>query len=167
MFSLPSIISTPKLLWGGILLGIDLMINPTPSLFLVMIALILLDFATGVGKAVVKKEARTSQGFRKTVVKVAQYVVPVAVIWGLSVVFKRDPDTLQYVKPLRQAAGYLMLFISYIEVTSIFENLYEMDQKSVISKYIYKNALRLLKFGIENNPVKKAADELDKKEKQP
>jgi hypothetical protein len=54
-----------------------------------------------------------------------------------------------------------MLFIIYIEVTSIFENLYAIDNTSMISKYLYKPVLVILKFGIENNAVVKAADKIE------
>lgn len=154
-----TLFSTAKLFWGGTLLFIDVMIHPSFNMFFVVMGAILLDFITGVAKAKFHKVARTSEGYRKTIVKMMQYIVPILVLWVAS---KRVPG---YETTLKEIGGWLMLFITYIEVTSIFENLYEIDKKSVIAKYVYKPALRLLKFGIENNPVTKAAEELDKKTK--
>lgn len=150
--------TTAKLFWGGTLLFIDVITAPSFNMLFVVMGAIGLDFITGIAKAKAKKVARTSEGFRKTVVKLMQYLVPILVLWVAS---KRVPG---YEASLKQISGWLMLFITYIEITSIFENLYEIDNKTVIAKYVYKPALRLLKFGIENNPVTKAAEELEKKE---
>lgn len=149
----------PKLIWAGIILGIDLFVKPSFRLLLVVMIAVLIDFITGVIKAWFKKEARTSEGYRKTVVKFMQYVVPVIVLYFGS---KRIPEHKEL---LSSAYGYLLMFIIYIEATSIFENLYEIDKKTVISKYLYRPMLKVLKFGIENNPAVKAADKLKEDEK--
>lgn len=154
-----TLFSTAKIFWGGTLLFIDVMIHPSFNMFFVVLGAILLDFITGIAKAKFQKIARTSEGYRRTVVKLMQYIVPILVIWIAS---KRVPG---YESTLKEIGGWLMLFITYIEATSIFENLYDIDKKSVISKYVYKPALKLLKFGIENNPVTKAAEQLDSKTK--
>ena len=146
--------SGAKLLWAGILLGIDYFVKPSLSLFTVVLIAIALDFATGIMKAWFKKEARTSEGYRKTVVKIMQYAVPILVLYLAG---KRIPE---YHKLLTDASGYLMMFIIYIEVTSIFENLYDIDKKTVVSKYLYKPMLMILKFGIEKNPDTQAADKI-------
>lgn len=155
-----TLFSTAKIFWGGTLLFIDIMIHPSFNMFFVVLGAILLDFITGIAKARFHKVARTSEGYRKTVVKLMQYIVPILVIWIAS---KRVPG---YEKTLKEIGGWLMLFITYVEVTSIFENLYEIDKKSVIGKYVYKPALKILKFGIEHNPVTAAADKIDEKKAQ-
>lgn len=153
--------TTPKLLWGGVMLFIDLIVNPSFELLGFVLGAIALDFVTGVTKAKFKKEARTSEGYRKTIVKVMQYIIPVLILWVASY---RVPH---YQNAIQQMAGWVMLFIIYIEVTSTFENLYEIDRKSVIAKYLYRPALKILKFGIEHNPVVDAAKKIDdKKEEQ-
>lgn len=150
--------TTAKIFWGGALLFIDVITAPSFNMLFVVMGAIALDFITGIAKSKSKKVARTSEGFRKTVVKLMQYLVPILVLWVAS---KRVPG---YETALKEISGWLMLFITYIEVTSIFENLYEIDNKTVIAKYVYKPALKLLKFGIENNAVVKAAEKLDEKE---
>jgi phage-related holin len=150
--------TTAKIFWGGTLLFIDVITAPSFNMLFVVMGAIAIDFITGIAKAKAKKVARTSEGFRKTVVKLMQYLVPILVLWVAS---KRVPG---YETALKEISGWLMLFITYIEVTSIFENLYKIDNKTVIAKYVYKPALRLLKFGIENNAVVKAAEKLDEKE---
>ena len=148
---------SPKLLWGGILLGLDLMINPSFKLLSVVLILIGLDLVTGVTKAKMKKIQRTSEGYRKTIVKLLQYLVPILVLY---VAGKYIPE---HKKMLQSASGYVMMFICYIEATSIFENLYEIDKKSMIARFLYKPALTILKFGIERNPVAEAAEKIKPK----
>lgn len=143
-----------KILWGVALLGIDLMVNPSLNLLKAVGIAIVLDLATGILKAKMRKQARTSKGYRKTMVKLSQYLVPVLI---LSLAGKWIPEKADL---LNSAAGYVMMFIIYIEVTSIFENLYEIDKTSTIAKYLYRPALVILKFGIEHNPVTKAADNI-------
>lgn len=151
-----------KLLWAGILLGIDLLVAPSLSLFGVVLAVIFIDLITGVMKAKMKKQQRTSEGYRKTLVKLMQYAIPVFLLWMAG---KYIPE---YTNRLQIASGFVMMFIIYIEVTSIFENLYEIDSKSTIAKVLYKPALTILKFGLEKNPVAAAADKIedDKKNKE-
>lgn len=146
--------TTAKLFWGGTLLFIDVLTAPSFNMLFIVLGATVMDFITGVAKAKFQKKARTSEGYRKTVVKLMQYLVPVLVIWVAS---KRVPG---YEKQLTQIGGWLMMFITYIEATSIFENLYEIDKKSIIAKFVYRPALKILKFGIENNPVTVAADKL-------
>lgn len=151
----------PKLLWGGILLGIDLMISPSFNLLTVVLILIALDFITGITKAKMKKKDRTSEGYRKTITKLLQYLVPILVLW---VAGKYIPE---HKAMLQSASGYVMMFICYIEATSIFENLYEIDKTSVISRFLYKPMLKILKLGIEKNPVTEAADKIPDTDKAP
>lgn len=171
MFTSLSALSGKAILaWSTILLGIDLVLSPSVNLFMIMWVAIGIDLITGITKAKLLKVARTSDGFRKTVIKVAQYVVPVLIIGFIAM---RIPEQKAGVEGnpyfskafLLKATGWLMMFIIYIEVTSIFENLYEIDKKTVIAKFIYKPALTLLKFGIEKNPVNAAADKLQQEQK--
>lgn len=149
-----------KLAWASMLLFIDFLAKPTLSLFTVVMILIALDFLTGVTKAKLKKQDRTSEGYRKTVTKLLQYMIPILVLWGASKFLPENKEMLQKI------AGWVMMFINYIEATSIFENLYEIDKNSIISKFIYRPALLILKFGIEHNPVTKAADQLEKQQEE-
>lgn len=147
---------TAKFTWAAILLWFDFFMKPSLSLMGVVMATVAIDFITGVIKARMQRKARTSTGYRKTLTKLSQYIVPVVVLYGASYYIP------EYTERLRQASGFVMLFIIYIEVTSIFENLYSLDQKTPISKYMYKPVLTILKFGIEHNPVVEAAENIQK-----
>lgn len=102
----------------------------------VFIAMVL-DLVTGVIKAVVQKDARTSSGYRKTVVKFTQYAG--AILAGV-ILSNTVPDNsiIGYIN-----SGLLILLI-YIETTSIFENLYAIDSSSPFSKAFIAPILRLL-----------------------
>lgn len=148
-----------KLIWAGVLLGLEFFVKPSLDLLSVVGVMVILDFATGVTKAKFRKEERTSEGFRKTITKVMQYAIPVVALWFAG---KRIPEAT---KTLEMFSGFLMMFIIYVEATSIVENLYAIDNRSMLSKYLYKPLLAILKFGIEKNPVTGAADKLDEHEK--
>ncbi len=150
----------PKLAWAGILLFIDFLVNPTFSLFTVGMLLMFIDLVTGITKAKFHHKERTSEGYRKTIVKLLQYIVPVVVLY-LGAKFIPEHAVM-----LKKASGYLLMFICYIETTSIFENLYEIDKRSAIAKYLYRPMLVLLKFGMEKNPVSNAADKIAEQKKQ-
>ena len=155
---------TPRILWAGILLGIDLVARPKAGLLAAVFILVLLDFITGVVKAKLKGVARTSQGYRKTIIKMMQYVIAILIFIGGGYFLKSavppdaDGNIVQVASILTQASSYVMLFIMYIETSSIFENLYDIDQDSPFSKNFIKPVLRVLKFGIEKNPISRAAD---------
>lgn len=164
MFTAGVFSSTAKLAWAGILLFIDVtFLTPKFNLIWVVCAAICVDFITGVIKAKMQRQARTSSGYRKTVVKLSQYLIPVLCLFAISWVAKNNAP--EYELKLKQINGFIMYFIIYIELTSILENLYEVDRTSSIAKYIYKPLLKILKFGLENNPVLDAADKLKKEQK--
>lgn len=148
---------TAKITWAAILLWFDFFMAPSFNLFGVVLAVMAIDLVTGLTKAKFKKIERTSEGLRKTIVKLMQYIIPIFIFWGAGRFIPEYKDRLQ------QASGWVMMFIIYIEVTSIFENLYEIDKKSIISKFLYKPALKILKFGIENNAVTAAAEKVPEK----
>lgn len=161
-----TIFLTAKICWASILLGIEYLLSPRMTTIAIVFVLVVIDFLTGITKAKIQGVARTSEGFRKTLIKVLQYTIVPLVFWlgGLYVnshiVATDDQATMIKISNLlKKAGGWIMLFIIYIEVTSIFENLYEIDKKGAFSKML-KPVLILLKFGIDNNPFKRAADKL-------
>jgi len=151
-----------KLLFAGSLAFINFNFKFLPdfTLLALLAVVIAVDFLTGIWKAKCKGKARTSDGFRKTVNKFLQYGC--AIICGA---------VLSYIGEQKGGAGTvaiagllndgLLIFIIYIEVTSIFENLYAIDKDTMISKYFYAPVLRLLTFQIKNNPIMNQAEALE------
>lgn len=143
-----------KFLFTGAFLFIKIQFLPNMNLLVWLSIAIVLDFITGVIKARVKNVARTSSGYRKTVTKFVQYAG--AIIAGV-VLQHVGADNEQLSVLFSWMNNGLVIFITYIEVTSVFENLYEIDSSTIISRYIYKPILQILTFQIKNNPVVKQA----------
>jgi hypothetical protein len=146
-----------KTLFVCSLLFIKIQFFPNAQLLLWMTIAVILDLVTGIAKAIVKGEARTSAGYRKTIIKVFQYVGAIAaavILQNVGSINDATKALLSYVN------DGLTVFITYIEVTSIFENLYEVDNKTVLSKYFYEPILKILTFQIKNNPLAKQAESL-------
>jgi phage-related holin len=148
-----------KFLFVGALAYIKIQFMPSLDLMAILFVAMVIDFATGCWKAKVQGKARTSSGFKRTITKFVQYAG--AIVGG---------GVLAYIGEQKGGAGTqvlfgwfnqgLIFFILYIEVTSIFENLYEIDTESMISKYFYQPAIKILTFQLKNNPVIKKAEAL-------
>ncbi len=144
--------------------GMTINIRPNiPFLLVAMVVAMAMDFVTGVIKAKIQKVARTSEGYRLTVKKIVQYFMAAGLCLGLNYLVKtviaEKTEAILYINM------FVLFFIIYIEVTSILENLYEIDNKSKFSKYLIKPLLSIMKFGLEKNSVVKAAESIGKSDK--
>lgn len=158
----------PILIVGGVaLVNVNLNFLPTGTLLVVMGVTIIFDFITGIIKAAMRSQARTSEGYRKTVVKFIQYggALCVSIILKYLTLNQSDNE----MKAIAPFLGYLndglLFFIIFIEITSILENLYAVDKKSPIALYIIKPLLRLMTFAIKNSSFVKEMEEQEAKEK--
>ena len=140
----------------GIFLTLKITLFPNYSLLMWMAIAVVLDLVTGVAKAYSKGEARTSSGYRKTVVKVFQYLGALGA--GVILANAGEGSNEQIKVLLNWVNDGLVIFITYIEITSIFENLNELDKNSMISKYFFKPALKILTLQIKNNPIFREAE---------
>lgn len=139
------------------LLNIQLSIIPNIDLLIVMGGVIIIDFVTGVVKAVIKKQARTSEGYKKTIVKFLQYGGAVVCVVLLKYLSLHNTNMVQFATFADYLTDGLVSFIIFIEVTSIFENIYAVDTTTPFARYIVKPLLSILTFQIKNNPLNKAA----------
>lgn len=141
------------------LINVKLNFLPTGTLMVAMGACITLDFFTGVIKATFLHEARTSEGYRKTVIKFMQYggAVCVSMVMKYLMVMKGDADFMLFVPFLDYLNNGLLFFIIFIETTSILENMYAIDKNSPFAHYIIKPLLKLMTFAIKNNSVIEAS----------
>lgn len=143
-----------KILSVSILLFLKIAFLPSVSLLFYMAIAMVIDFITGIVKAKMQGQIRTSAGYRKTVVKFLQYGGSIAagiVLANLSQ--EKGGESLKLL--LSYVNDGLLVFIIYIEVTSVFENLYAIDNSSVISKMFIAPVLRILTWQINNNPLMK------------
>lgn len=144
------------LMASGVLAGIKFSFLPSVNLLAWVFIAMVLDLITGVAKATVLKEARTSSGYRKTVIKFTQYAGAILAGIILGNVLPQEIELVRYVTD-----GLLILLV-YIETTSIFENLYAIDSNSPFSKYFISPVLRLLTLAIRKTPLAQNAAENEK-----
>lgn len=135
------------------LLNVNYSFLPTGTLLLAMAVAVILDFIAGVIKASYNNQVRTSEGYRKTVVKFIQYGGAVCVSMLLKfLVGLKDQGTVEYLNPYMEFLNDgLLIFIIFIEVTSVLENMYAIDSKSVFAVYFIKPLLKIMTFAIKNN----------------
>jgi phage-related holin len=125
---------------------------PDANLVTWLLIAIALDFVTGFSKAAILKQNRTSTGLRKTVIKILQYVGALAAVLIISNTAKENENG-ELLQVLKWANNGLLIFIIYIEVVSIFENLLAIDNTSMVAKYVFTPIHRLLTLAIKNNPL--------------
>lgn len=154
-----------KLLLVSTLLFMIITLLPSISLLFYMAIAIILDFITGIAKARVLNMARTSAGYRKSVIKFLQYGGSIAIGLVLSNMGEGKAS-----EPFKLMLHYfndcLIVFIIYIEITSVFENLYAIDNKTLMSKYFISPVLKVLTWQIRNNPLVKQVDEMKQASKE-
>lgn len=137
------------------LLFIKLNFLPNVTLLGWVFFAVLIDFITGVLKAKLTKQVVNSQGFRQTAIKSLQYIglIVGGIIIGNS--FEKQSDIVSWVN------DGLLMFILYVEVYSIFENLYAMNPNSKIAQRVFAPAMRILIIGISKNSLEKTADDAE------
>ncbi|GAA0561488.1 phage holin family protein [Chitinophaga japonensis] len=144
-------LTTELLAAAGGLAFFKVIFLPDANLLAWVFISMLLDLITGVVKAVVLKQARTSSGYRKTVIKFTQYAGAIAVGIILANTMQKDSAIVGYVN------SALLILLIYIEATSIFENLYAIDNSSPFSRYFIAPILKLLTLAIKKSPLNQAA----------
>lgn len=137
------------------LLFIKLAFMPNASLIAWLFIALGLDFLTGVAKAAIRKDLKvTSSGYRKTLSKVIQYVGSVSLVVILGNAAKAN-EVVAAEPVLKVVGDGITILIIFIEITSVLENLVAIDDKSMISKYVFTPLHKLLTFQIKNNALTK------------
>lgn len=116
----------------------SIVFHPSFNLLIWVFIAMMLDLFTGIVKALMHHNARTSSGYRKTARKFTQYIGAIMVSVILMNTFRQEHPVVQYMND-----GLLILLI-YIETTSVFENLYAIDSSSMFARYFIAPVLRLL-----------------------
>ena len=95
---------------------------------------IMLDLVTGVAKAIKNKQAVTSYGIRRTVVKALQYGVFLIVVHGLDSFEVKGEKTEIFGWIVKGAYSFLM----GVEGKSILENIVALDDRFDVKYFIEK-----------------------------
>lgn len=136
------------------------MFTATPHwhLLIGVIGVVILDFLTAMAKLKAQKIEPTSEGYRRSISKFSQYGGAIAVAYGLYFLFKAQLPNAPIV------LNIILLAVIFVEVTSIFENLYEVDSKSYFGRYFIYPVLKIMKFGMVQNPAMKQLEKMQKEE---
>lgn len=127
-----------KVLFFKISVPLLLAIVLPPASLLIWLGLTMtLDLMTGVAKAVRNNVPRTSTGFRKTVVKFIQYggAISIGIILANVSEFRKD-DSSEWI--YKYFSNTMLLFMIYIEIKSVFENLIEVSPDSDFTRFFLK-----------------------------
>lgn len=107
---------------------------------------IIIDLATGVWKSVVNKQDITSKRLQETVNKVVKYFGAIVVSFIIrNVVALHTDDNAEIMDFLGDS---LLIFLVYIEVVSILENLIALDRKDLMTRAILIPLHSILTFHI-------------------
>lgn len=127
-----------KVLFFKISVPLLLAIVLPPASLLIWLGLAMaLDLITGVAKAVRNNVPRTSTGFRKTVVKFIQYggAIAIGIILANVSEFRND-DSSEWI--YKYFSNTMLLFMIYIEIKSVFENLIEVSPDSDFTRFFLR-----------------------------
>lgn len=132
------------------LIAIKLIAFPDLELLAIVFITLLIDFITGVVKSVVVGKERNSKGYRESITKLVQYTGAIVTVMLLGALanFQGIFTNIEYLSWIKDG---VCCFIVFIEVTSILENIYAVDKKSMLSKYFIQPLLRVMTFQIKNN----------------
>lgn len=147
---------TGKLLYIVFVLDITFkLLLPKFSLLIWVLILMVADLITGILKAKLTKQPITSEKARRTIIKFLQYFGCLGLV---VVMINQNHENATFVEVMQWAKDGVTILILYIELLSVFENLYEMDKTSRISIYFIRPVYWLLSLAVRTNPAKKAAD---------
>lgn len=126
---------------------------PKPMLLFFLFGAMAVDFITGLLKSWGLGLATSSSGFRKTVSKVGMYAGAIMGMWFIANMLglMYPTKTVDYSVLVNGSIG----FITFIEIYSIFENIYQISPNGQLSRLFIKPVLKFLKGKLENNhPLK-------------
>jgi phage-related holin len=132
-------------------LNFNFNILPTGTLMVGIGLAMLLDLATGVVKAVFKNQQRTSEGYRKTIKKFTQYFGAISIGILIRYAFRVELNAPEYLEYADFFNNSLLMFIIFIEIVSILENMLEIDNKSPFAKYFIRPILSVLTIALKKN----------------
>lgn len=126
--------------------------NFLPSAYLIMgiFFLVGFDFITGVAKSKIHGKDRVSKEYRETISKGMQYLGGIILSMFIFILSQVVPNLQQLTFFSLYASNIILTFIMLIELKSNFENLIEIDSKSLLSRYCFIPLNNLLSFEFKN-----------------
>lgn len=134
---------------------------PKFSLLVWVLILMVADLVTGILKAKLTKEPITSEKARRTIIKFLQYFGCLGLV---VVMINQNPDNATFIEVMNWAKDGVTILILYIELLSVFENLYAMDKTTKIALYFIRPIYWLLSLAVKDNPLRRAEDNAKKED---
>lgn len=177
-FWIMKILFLKKVTWKAVamLLFLDfikLLYFPRIDLIYWGLSFMLLDLVTGIIRSLSQNRFVFSEGIRKTLKKIFQYVGLVVLLAMLSNVIVQHPEsarqtanmlgvgfTDKLVTTVKYINNLVLLLIIYSESLSICENIVGVDPQSWISKWVIKPIYTIISLAFTKNPFKRVHDEL-------
>jgi phosphatidylglycerophosphate synthase len=127
---------------------IGALVFPAPILLVFMALMILIDFVTGYAAAVAQQQNRTSSGLRKTITKLIQYgsVIVISMVVVNSANYS-DQEWVKLILPKLNNA--LVVYIIYIEIYSVLENLLVLSPNSAFTQFLVKPLYQLFSINLK------------------
>lgn len=124
---------------------------PSAMLLIWLALAVFIDLITGLLKAWSKGETTTSNGLRKTIVKIGSYVGTIVMVIILVNVVETVGFSTKF--DLTILIDTLLGFMVFIELYSICENIEEAYPNSPLTLYMMRPILKFLKGRIKDNPI--------------
>lgn len=131
---------------------------PPPHKILILMVVMTLDLMTGLLKSWKRGHFTTSTGFKQTAIKIGTYAAIVLTVSALATVLDDiSPTIVDYAFVVSATVG----FLTFIEIFSIFENIYALDPNSKLSRYLATPVIKWLKGYLKDNPPTEGLPESD------
>ncbi len=155
------VLTHKPLLLAAIFWGIiEVAFFPKPMLLFFLAGSMVIDLLCGLMKSWKNGVATNAELFQKTVLKITRYVSVTIAVWILvNILNGMSPSSFDYSFFVNSCIG----FLSFIELYSIFENVYEIDPAGPLSKYFVGPILKFLKGRLKNNPINQLENNEDTK----
>lgn len=134
---------------------------PAPMLFFWLVVAVAGDLFTGLLKSWSKGQSTKSVGLRRTIMKIGAYMLTIiGVIIFVNMIGIADTNNSVDLKYL---IDFLLAFMVFIEIYSMFENISEAYPDSLLVKYLVAPIMKLLKGRLDKgkqfiNPDEKPAE---------
>ncbi len=157
MKSLAHVLTNKKLFLASVAWGwLELAFFPKPMLLFFLAGTMIIDLITGLVKSWKNGVATNYQLLQKTVIKITMYCSVIISAWIMVNIFNTiNKSDINYAIFVNGLIGVL----SFIELYSIFSNIYEIDPKGPLSLYVVGPILKLLKSKLNNNPIHQLENE--------
>jgi len=130
---------------------------PAPGKIALLVIVMLVDLCTGLIRSWKRGHVTTSHGLKQTAIKVGTYAAIIVAVAAMANVLADITPSVEeyYVYFVTGMVG----FLTFVEIYSIFENIYESDPDSCLSVYVCGPALKWMRGYLKkNHPISRKTE---------